>query len=107
MKYMDGVIKDEYGKPKRVGYPKQFQELIAAEGGDNIKYVMIQPEIDLKFENYIKKAKKDLEAKSYKEALKHYKSALELKPNSKVVEEKIEKIQTIIKSIEEFHEANF
>lgn len=107
MKYMDGVVKDEYGNPKRVGYPKNFQKLIVEEGGDAIRYKPIKPEIDESFKSLVEKGKKELNKQNFKAALDIYKSALEVNPNSKEVKEKIEKINFVIKKIEKLHEANF
>ncbi len=107
MKYMDGVIKDEYGKPKRVGYPIEFQKLIAKEGGDAIKYKSIQPEIDEDFKKLVKKGNTNLDEKKYQEALKNYNSALELKPNNIEVKTKIDKINSVLKTIEELHKTTF
>jgi len=107
MKYMDGVVKDEYGKPKRVGYPQEFLNLIAEEGGEAIKYKTIQPVIDEKFKDFIKLGKSNLEDKDYKSALKNYELALELKPKNNEVKEKIEKVNSVIKTIEELHSTQF
>jgi len=107
MKYMDGVIKDEYGKPKRVGYPKEFQKLIAEESGDAIKYKMIQPEIDAKYKSSIINAEQSLARKDYENALKHFGSASILKPNADEPKEKIIKINSILNSIEELHKTKF
>lgn len=107
MKYVDGIVKDEYGKPKRVGYSEQFQELIVQESGDAIKYKTIQPEIDMKFNDLVKLGKSNLDDKNYKTALENFESALELKPNNMEVKEKIEKVNTVINTIEELHNTQF
>jgi dipeptidase len=107
MKYMDGVIKDEYGKPKRVGYPEEFQKLIAAEGGNSIKYKMVQPEINEKFKGLVTNGNSSLEKKDYKSALENYKLALELKPNNTEIKEKLEKINSVIKMVEKLHSEQF
>jgi dipeptidase len=107
MKYMDGVIKDEYGKPKRVGYPQEFQKLIAEEGGDAIKYKKLQPIIEASFDENMNNGNEYLTEKDYKKAIEHFSTALELKPNEKEPAKKIEKINSILDSIEELHNTQF
>ena len=104
---MDGVVKDEYGKPVRVGYPEEFQRLIAEEGGDAIKMKKIQPEIDASYSDHISKGNSSLESKDYEKALEHFSSALELKPLEKEPAEKIEKIKIVLNSLEELHKNQF
>ena len=72
MKYMDGVVKDEYAKPKRVGYPQEFLNLIAEEGGDAIKIKKLQPEIDASYSENIKKGNEYLKQKEYQKALNSF-----------------------------------
>jgi dipeptidase len=107
MKYMDGVVKDEYGKPKRVGFPDEFKSLIAQEGGDKIKMKVIQTEIDASYADNINKGKRSLEQKDYKNAIDHFNAALELKPQEEEPVKKIEKIEAIMSSIEELHNSHF
>ena len=107
MKYMDGVVKDEYAKPKRVGYPQEFLNMIAEEGGDAIKIKKLQPDIDASYSDNIKRGNEYLTQKEYLKALTHFKSALELKPNETDPEEKINKINSVLSSIEEIHNTQF
>ena len=107
MKYMDGVVKDEYGKPIRVGYPQEFNDLIAEEGGDAIKVKKLQPEIDASYSENIKKGNEFLFEKDYQNAMDHFTSALKLKPNEEEPAKKIEKIKSILSSIEELHKSQF
>jgi dipeptidase len=107
MKYMDGVVKDEYAKPKRVGYPEEFQRLIAQEGGDAIKVKKLQPDIDASYTDNMKKGDEYLESKDYQKALTHFNNALELKPSETEPIRKIEKINLVINSIDELHKSHF
>ena len=107
MKYMDGVVKDEYSKPKRVGYPPEFLKLMAKEGGDAIKVKKLQPEIDASYTNNINKGDECLQKKDYEKAATYYLSALDLKPEEKEPAQKIEKIKLIQNSIEELHSTQF
>ena len=107
MKYMDGVIKDEYSKPKRVGYPPEFLKLMADEGGDAIKVKKLKPEIDAAYTESINKGDEYLQKKDYEKAVTYYTSALDLKPDEKEPAQKIEKIKIIQNSIEELHNTQF
>jgi len=107
MKYMDGVIKDEYSKPKRVGYPPEFLKLMAEEGGDAIKVKKLKPEIDASYTDNINKGDECLQKKDYEKAVTFYSSALDLKPDEKEPGQKIEKIKLIQNSIEELHNTQF
>jgi hypothetical protein len=107
MKYMDGVVKDEYANPKRVGYPEEFQRLIAQEGGDAIKIKILQPDIDASYTDNMKKGDEYLESKDYQKALTHFNNALELKPSETEPIKKIEKINLVINSLDELHKSHF
>jgi tetratricopeptide (TPR) repeat protein len=107
MKYMDGVVKDEYANPKRVGYPEEFQRLIAQEGGDAIKVKKLQPDIDASYTDNMKKGDEYLESKDYQKALTHFNNALELKPSETEPIRKIEKINIVINSLDELHKSHF
>jgi dipeptidase len=107
MKYMDGVVKDEYGKPIRVGYPEEFKELIAKVDGDRIKVKKLQPEIDMEYKSNIDKGEKCLKNWDYKEARTYFEEALKLKPAESYAKQKIEKIDEILASIEQLHNTKF
>ena len=107
MKYMDGVVKDEYGKPIRVGYPEEFQNLIAQEGGEKIKLKKVQTEIDWEYSDFIKMGNASLANKEYNSALEHFTAAQDLKPNEQEPIQKVKKIKGIIDSINKLHETEF
>ena len=107
MKYMDGVVKDEYGKPIRVGYPQKFLSLIAQESGDAIKYKKLQKNIDAEYNAKLKKGNDLLAEKKYEKALENFKVAQKIKPGKNETGEKIEKINSIISSIEDLHKSQF
>ncbi|MEN8192777.1 MAG: C69 family dipeptidase [Bacteroidota bacterium] len=107
MKYMDGVVKDEFSKPKRVGYPPEFLKLIADEGGDAIKVKKLKPEIDASYTDNINKGNECLQKKDYEKAVTYYSSALDLKPDEKEPAQKIKKIKLIQISIDELHNTQF
>ncbi|OFX68668.1 MAG: peptidase C69 [Bacteroidetes bacterium GWE2_29_8] len=43
-KYLDGNVKDEYGKPKHIGYPEQWRKRIADDTGDHLKMKKLKNE---------------------------------------------------------------
>ncbi len=107
MKYMDGVVKDEYGEPIRVGYPEEFRRLIAKEDGEDIKVFKVQEEIEADYFTNIMKGDECLKNKDYKGAKEFYETALTSKPEETYPKEKIEKINLILNSIEELHKVQF
>ena len=107
MKYMDGVVKDEYGKPIRVGYPEEFKRLIAKIDGENIKPFTVKEEIEADYFTNIMKGDKCLKNKDYKDAKEYYETALKSKPEEAYPKEKIEKIDLILNSIDELHKTQF
>lgn len=107
MKYMDGVVKDEYGHPIRVGYPQEFLNLIAQEAGESKKIKTIETDIEAKYKENINNGHKYLSQKEYQKALDYFTSALELKPSEKEPIKTIEKINSILSSIEELHKTQF
>ena len=107
MKYMDGVVKNEFAKPKRIGYPKELLKMIVEEKGDQIKMRKVQPEIDMEFSNKIKTGNECLNNKDYSGAKKHFEEALVIKPEDTELKAKLDKINEVLNSIDEFHNNNF
>lgn len=107
MKYMDGVVKDEYGKPIRVGYPEEFKKLIAKESSDIAKYKLIEPETKELYNSYIKKADEYLGKKNYGDAMKFYKKAIELDPDNYEINEKLKNVEVVIEQIDKLHKSKF
>lgn len=107
MKYMDGVVKDEFGKPTRVGYPEELQRQMVAEMGDKIKVFKTPIELEHEYKESINKADKHLANMEYAKAKEEYEAALEAKPEAAYPKEKLEKIKEIMSAIEEMHQSNF
>jgi dipeptidase len=107
MKYMDGVVKNEYGKPIRVGYPEEFRKLIAEIDGKNIQQFTVREEVETDYFTNIMKGNECLKNKDYADAKEFYENALKLKPDETYPTEKIEKINFILNSIEELHKRQF
>ncbi len=107
VKYMDGVVKDEYFKPKNVGYPDTFKKFIVQESGDALKMKKLPGADKTAYEENIKKADELLKEKKYSEAKTAYAKAVETMPNENYPKTQIEKITKLLSEIEELHKQNF
>ncbi|QQS36054.1 MAG: C69 family dipeptidase [Ignavibacteriales bacterium] len=107
LKYMDGVVKNEFHNPKNVGYPDEFKKLIVAEKGAHLKMRDIKKDMSSSYDETIKKADQLLADKKYSDAKSMYEKALSIKPGEVYPKSKIEKINTFLASIDEMHKANF
>ena len=104
---MDGVAKNEFFKPKNIGYPEEVKKMIVDESGDALKMKKIVVNELAEFNENIKKADDLLKEKKYDEAKSFYEKALVIKPNENYPKEKIDKINSILSSIEELHKNTF
>jgi dipeptidase len=107
LKYMDGVVKSEFFRPKNIGYPDEFKELIVSESGDKLKMKEIFTDHTAAYNESIKKADELLNQKKYTDAKSFYEKALTYKPSEEYPKNKIEKINSILSSIEELHKNTF
>jgi hypothetical protein len=107
MKYMDGVVKNEFGKTKRVGYPEAFLKLMTAENGGAVKMVELKTDTDMEYKKYIYKGDEFLSQKDYAAAKTNYEEALNLKQGELYPKGKIEKINKVLSEIEELHKSYF
>ncbi len=107
MKYIDGVVKDEFGKVKRVGYPEETLKQIVAEMGDDIKVIDIEPDPEKKYSEIVEKADELVEVKDYSSAVKKYKEALILNPGSEYPLEQIDKLSKLISDLDRLHQSYF
>lgn len=107
LKYMDGVVKSEFFKPKNIGYPEEFRKMMVEESGDTIKMKDIIVDQNAAYHDYIIKADELLSEKKYTDAKSFYEKALSLKPEDENLKSKIDKIKSILGSIEELHKSSF
>lgn len=107
LKYMDGLAKDEFFKPKNIGYSDEFKKMIVEESGESLKMKTIVTDHTVEYNENIKKADELLKEKKYEEAKSLYEKALSLKPNEEYPKNNIEKIKSILSSIEELHNKTF
>lgn len=107
LKYMDGLAKDELFKPKNIGYSDEFKKMIVEESGESLKMKTILTDHTVEYNEIIKKADELLNEKKYTDAKSFYEKALELKSGEEYPKSKIEKINSILSSIEELHKKTF
>lgn len=107
MKYIDGVVKDEFGKVNRVGYPEELRRQIVEKMGDAIKLIELDNDPREVVHNHISKADKFVEQKDYQNALKSYRKAAEIDPDSDYASSQIRKLETILAELEKFHKEYF
>ncbi len=107
LKYMDGLAKDEFFRPKNIGYPNEFKKLIVEESGESLKMKNITTDNIVAYNENIKKADDFLNQKKYEDAKSFYEKALALKPGEEYLKNKIDKINSILSTIEELHKNTF
>jgi dipeptidase len=107
LKYMDGVTKTEFFKPKNIGYSDEFRKMIVEESGDNLKMKDLKTDETFVYNKNIKEADELLNKMKYLEAKSLYEKALKIRPNEGYPKNKIEKINSILSSIEELHKSTF
>jgi hypothetical protein len=107
VKYMDGLSKTEFFKPKNIGYSDEVKKMIVEESGESLKMKTIFTDQTAAYNESIKKADELLNEKKYTEAKSFYEKALTLKPNEVYPKTKIEKLNSILGSIEELHKSTF
>ena len=107
LKYMDGVVKDEYFKPINVGYPDSFKKYIVDESGDALMVKKLPGADEKSYTNYVDEADKLLKERKYSEAKELYKKAVELKPNENYPKTQIEKIDKLLNGIDELFKKTF
>lgn len=107
LKYMDGVVKNEFYNAKNIGYPEEFKKLIVEESGTALRTKEIKSDESVTYNQHINTAEKFLVEKKYSEAKSHYENALKIRPLEELPKAKIEKINKILSSIEELHNNTF
>lgn len=102
-KYLDGVVKDEFNKPKSPGYPEEWKRRMVEENGDFIKMRKLKSEIERQFLVAFEKAEELLNSKKYNEAKNKYEEALRLKPEDERVKIRMTQLESVIDEIEKAH----
>lgn len=106
MKYMDGVVKNEYAQPLSKGYPEEFKKRIVEENGAYFKVRQMPGEAERNYAEIITKADEALAAKKYDTAKKEYEKALKIKQDE-TVKAKVKKIENILSELEKLHTKEF
>ncbi len=107
LKYMDGLSKTEFFKPKNIGYSDEVKKMIVEESGDDLKMKTIITDQTYAYNENIKKGDELLKEKKYSEAKVFFEKALTIKPSENYPKEKIDKINSILSSIDELHKNTF
>jgi len=102
-KYMDGTVKDEFGKIKSPGYSPEFRAEIVKESGDKLKLLKLPGEIDNEVFELAQKAKTQVEQKDYVGAKKSYEAILKLKPEHAEALAKKGQLEEMLKQMEVLH----
>lgn len=107
VKYMDGVKKDEYFNPVNIGYPEEFKKLIVENEGAKFKMKKLPGEDETNFADLMRAGDEFIKNKKYNEAKKSYQKAVELKPDNNIAKEKLNKVISVLESIEKIHKENY
>ena len=107
MKYMDGVVKDEFAKPKRVGYPEEFRKEIVKQSKYDIKMKTIHTDSEYEYKSEIAAGEEFLKNKEYSKARECFEKALKIKPNEIKPKETIKNIDELLSDLEKLHETHF
>ncbi len=106
-KYIDGVVKNEYGNPVNVGYPAEFKKAMVEADGEKLKMKKLPSEIEAEAKELLAKAKESLKDKNYQQAKTNFTKVLELKPNHVEAKAALEKVEQMIKEINKIHQDKF
>lgn len=107
LKYMDGIVKNEFFKPINVGYPDDFKKLMVEKDGPSIKMKKLDIELDEEYKTNIKNADKYIADKNYIQAKSQLQKALNIKSDDKDAKLKLEKVEKILSDIEAIHNQTF
>jgi dipeptidase len=107
VKYMDGVVKDEYFQPVNVGYPDAFKKLMVQEAGESIKMKKLPGSDTSAYQETVQKADGLVKEKKYSEARALYQRASEISPAAEWPRTRIREITTILNEIEDLHAKHF
>lgn len=107
LKYMDGIVKNEFFKPINVGYPNEFKKLMVEKDGPSIKMKKLKVQLDEEFKDNVKSADKFIADKNYPQAKSQLKKALNIYPDDSGVKAKLEKVDKILAEIDSIHKQTF
>jgi dipeptidase len=106
LKYVDGIMKNEYFQPVNIGYPKDFKAVIVENEGDKLKMKKLPVEIEGEYKEHVAKADQFLKDKNYLQAKSFYEKALLIK-KSDDLSAKIAKLDEFIKKLDSIHLETF
>lgn len=103
LKYMDGIVKNEYFKPTNVGYSKEFKKLMVEVDGEKIKMKKLPGELERQYQEKLSRADALLKIKNFLEAKKVYEEALKLRSDETYPQKQIEKLDKLLSEIDNIH----
>jgi hypothetical protein len=103
MKYMDGVVKDEYGKPINVGYPEAFKKVMVDENGSYLKMRKMPGEDDRTFAKLVIEAKESFKARNFTQCKELYIKALKIKPGDEKTTAELNKVEKILAELDKVY----
>ncbi|MEW6652232.1 MAG: C69 family dipeptidase, partial [Bacteroidota bacterium] len=106
-KYIDGVVKNEFGNPVNVGYPAEFKKTMVETEGDKIRMKKLPSEIEAEIKDLLAKTNESLKNNNYQQAKTHLTKVLKLRPNDEAAKTKLEKVEQMIKEINKIHQDKF
>ena len=103
VKYLDGIQKDEFYRPKNIGYPEEFKAKILAENPEKYKYKTLDIEKNEQISDLIRKAEEALKEKKFKEAKSYFEKVLKLDANNENAKVNIQKIDKTLEEINKIY----
>jgi dipeptidase len=103
MKYMDGVVKDEYAKPINVGYPEEFKKEMVRENGDYLRMRQIPGEEERSFAKLISEAETSFKEKNFSQCKELYVKALKIKPNDERAKAELNRVERILAELDKLY----
>lgn len=107
VKYVDGVVKNEYGRPINVGYPEEFRRALVETEGDQIRMRKLPSEIEAEVKDNLTRAENSLKEKNYHQAKNYLQKVLTLRPDNDTAKLQLGKVEQIITEIEKLHKDKF
>lgn len=107
LKFIDGISKNEFYKFVNLGYSNEFKKMIVESDGTKLKMRKLPSETEAEFKQNIQSAEKFLAEKNYAKAKSSLEKALEIMPKDEVTKQKINKLDEMLKKMEEMHNSLF
>lgn len=107
VKYLDGISKDEFHRPKNIGYPDEFKARIVAEDPERHKYKIISLDKEEQILEAFRKGEEAIKNRKLKEAKSEFEKVLNLDPENEKAKDYIERIKKTEENLEKIYEEIF